>query len=103
MAPGEKRKTGDGGAADRVPPLHPDESHLPPSRAAFRLSADTGCTRAFDLRAQRGRKSVCIVLRQPYRKTSARGDDDGINNGSEKNGSTECGAACRVDRSACGA
>lgn len=41
----------DVGAADRVSALGAAESCLPPSRAAFRLSADAGCSSAVDLRA----------------------------------------------------
>ena len=60
----EKWKTDDGDATDRFSALHPYESHLSPSWAAFGLSADAGCSGALDLRSQRGRKSVRIATQR---------------------------------------
>src|SRR5271169_3273519 len=91
MALGEKRKTGDGGATNRVPALHPHESYLSPPRTAFRVPAAIGCSSALDLRAQRGRKPVRIISEN----FNERRNDHGY--GSERKAKSESGVAGGVD------
>ena len=62
-------------AADRIHSRHSPEPYLSSSRPAFRLSPLAGCAGAFDLRPQRGRKSVRLVGDRPGR--SARADPPG--------------------------